>query len=95
MARPSTAPLKDLQMKYKKFSGLEPDLYLEFVTNLDLVPKDPVFLGRAIDALRRLSMYAPNSDEFDLDEVGRVGEDYIVRSRTRGLFFPRYLNDTI
>ena len=90
MARPSTDPLNDLKMKYKKYSGLEPELYLEFVNNMDLVPKDPVFLYRAIDALRRLSAYAP--DEFDLDEVGRVGEEYIVRSRT---FFPRYLNDII
>jgi len=68
MARPDTTPLNDLKMKYKKYSGLEPDIYLEFVNNLDLVSKDPVFMDRARDSLRRLSTYAPQPDEFDLDE---------------------------
>lgn len=77
MARPSTTPLTDLKMKYKKYSGLEPEIYLEFVNNLDLVPKDPVFMDRAVDALRRLSAYAPDLDEFDLDEVGRVCQRYL------------------
>ena len=60
MARPDTT---DLKMKYKKYSGLEPEIYLEFVNNLDLAPKDPVFLYRANDALRRLTAYAPDMDE--------------------------------
>ena len=68
IARIKTEPLNDLKMKYKKYSGLEPEIYLEFVNNLELVPKDPVFLDRAVDALRRLSAYAPDPDEFDLDD---------------------------
>jgi len=63
IARTDTAPLNDLKMKYKKYSGLEPDIYLEFVNNLELVPKDPVFMDRAVDALRRLSAYAPDLDD--------------------------------
>ena len=100
--RPDDEKIRDLYRAHRHLSGIHPALYTRFVTNLELMTKDPklahIFLYRAMNNLEEFIQYAPDhSDEIDLQHIGEVGVKYILEHRllTGGLFVPKYLNNKL
>ena len=69
-------PLDEYKQKAKKYSGLSPDKYSEFVNNLELseqtlysVTLSTKYLYKAIDALQDLPLYAKGGSSGLIEEI--------------------------
>ena len=101
--------LHELKIEAQEFSGLNPELFREFLNNMTLFEESLEFpdlsskyLYQAIDALERMALYTISSSvdanetvHEIVKEIGMEGELMILESSmNKGLSFrPTYLNN--
>jgi hypothetical protein len=99
--------LDEYKTRAHKYSGIRPDVYYEFVNEIDMYTRSPsvdtalTHLYRAIDVLQELALYAhPSSDapyfiRVLANDLGNDGEDLLMkRALARGEnFTPKYLKE--
>lgn len=90
---PEVENLRDLKLKLKPYSGLNRDLYLRYVNNIELFgeSKDELFLYKALDNAQELQLYSSEDFQDVINTVAIEGERYLIKTNTS--FVPRYLND--
>ena len=91
--RPEVENLRELKLKLKPYSGLNKDLYLRYVNNIELFgeSKDEIFLYKALDNAQELQLYGTEDFQDIINTVAIEGERYLIKTNTS--FVPRYLND--
>ena len=91
--RPEVENLRELKLKLKPYSGLNKDLYLRYVNNIELFgeSKDEIFLYKALDNAQELQLYGTENFQDIINTVAIEGERYLIKTNTS--FVPRYLND--
>jgi hypothetical protein len=96
--------LHELKIEAQEFSGLNPELFKEFLNNMTLFEDtlSPIYLYQAIDSLERMALYTTSSSVDAVEvvheivkEIGMEGELVILEdSMNKGLSFrPTYLNN--
>jgi len=96
--------LHELKIEAQEFSGLNPELFKEFLNNMTLFEDtlSPIYLYQAIDSLERMALYTTSSSVDVVEvvheivkEIGMEGELVILEdSMNKGLSFrPTYLNN--
>ena len=103
----NTDLLLPYKIRAKKFSGLHPDTYYQFLNELELHTRIPTVesaqwrLHRALEALQELALYAhPSSDAPEairilVNEIGDVCESrlFTLALETDQDFTPKYLKE--
>lgn len=91
--KPHPENLRDLKLKLKPYSGLNKDLYLRYVNNIELFgeTRDEEFLYKALDNAQELQLYGTEDFQDVINSVAIEGERYLVGTNIS--FVPRYLND--
>ena len=94
--------IRGAQLKFKKYSGVQPDLYLQYVNNLQLCDNNletpdiaSYHLSNALENMRDLSLYIPQYDlDEDIQSVAEQIETIILKEalRTKKKFIPVYLS---
>jgi hypothetical protein len=93
--------IRELKLKFKKYSGVNPELYMSYINNLELMSQNlndsdmaSLYLYNAMDSIENLALYIPAYDlTDDIMSVVTRGEQMILDSdRT---FRPKYLNNII
>ena len=94
--------VRSAQLKFKKYSGVQPDLYLQYVNNLQLCDstlENPEMasyhLSNALENMRDLALYIPQYDlDEDIQSVAEQIEAIIVKEalRTKKNFIPVYIS---
>lgn len=97
--------IENLQRYFHEYSGVNPELYLSFYNNLELMKNNiedvhlaSKYLYQAIDNIEDLFFYIPEYENPELvNELALKGEDIIFREalRTGESFRPRYLNNKV
>ena len=91
--KPELENLRELKLKLQPFSGLNRELYLRYVNNIELFgrTKDEEFLYKALENAQELQLYGTEDFQDVINKVAIEGERYIIK--TNNSFAPRYLND--
>lgn len=91
--KPQLENLRDLKLKLKPYSGLNPDLYLKYVNNIELFGQthDEEFLYKALENAQDLQLYSSDDFQDVINTVAIEGERYILKTNIS--FTPKYLND--
>ena len=90
---PELENLRDMKLKLKPYSGLNPHLYMRYVNNIEMfgITYDEEYLYKAIDDAQELQLYGTEDFQDVINKVAIEGENYIIRRNN--YFVPRYLND--
>jgi hypothetical protein len=91
--KPELENLRELKLKLQPFSGLNKDLYLRYVNNIELFgrTRDEEFLYKALENAQELQLYGSEDFQDVINKVAIEGERYLIK--TNNSFMPRYLND--
>ena len=93
--------IRELKLKFKKYSGVNAELYMNYINNLELMSQNlndsnmaALYLYNAMDSIENLALYIPAYDLTD-DIMAMVtrGEQMILE--TDKTFHPKYLNNII
>ena len=94
--------VRSAQLKFKKYSGVQPDLYLQYVNNLQLCDntlENPEMasyhLSNALENMRDLALYIPQYDlDEDIKSVAEQIEAIILKEalRTKKNFITVYVS---
>ena len=96
--------IREMKLKIHPYSGLNSDLYLQFVNNIELFGQNisnvslaSQYFYRAIQNLNDLHLYTDTSQfRRQIKEISIKGEKMLLESSLKygSLFVPRYLNNT-
>jgi hypothetical protein len=78
--------VRELKLKFKKYSGVNPDLYISYINNLDLMAQHiddgdtaAMYLYKAIENIEDLALYIPAYElSNDITSVVLKGEQMIL-----------------
>ena len=97
--------IREMKIKIHPYSGLNSDLYLQFVNNIELFGQNissvtlaSQYLYRAIQNLNDLHLYTDTAHfRKEIEEISIKGEKMLLKSSLKygSLFVPRYLNNTL
>lgn len=84
--------LRDLKLKLKPYSGLNSELYLRYVNNIELFgeSRDETFLRKALDNAHELQLYGSEDFQDVIDYVAIEGKRYLNDSD----YLYSYVNDS-
>ena len=103
--------LDDLKLEIHKYSGVNPDLFNNFMTNMEMMEDNisrtdlaSYYLYKAIDNAQELSMYTTGYGTHIVDEIAEITNDIgsyaeqIILNEALyqgNKFQPRYLNEKV
>ena len=89
----SPKEIRDMQLAIRPWSGLNKDIYMDYVNNLEQfgMTMDSEYLYRAMDKAYELELHGTEQFSHIVNQIGILGERMIVQ--TNNSFEPRYLND--
>jgi hypothetical protein len=89
----SPREIRDMQLAIRPWSGLNKDIYLDYVNNLEQfgTTMDSEYLYKAMDKAYELELYGNEQFSHVVNQIGILGERMIVQTNIS--FEPRYLND--
>ncbi len=90
---PQIENLRDLKLELKPYSGLNPELYLRYVNNIELFGQsyDEEYLYKALEDAQELQLYGSEDFQSTINKIAIEGERYILQRNN--YFVPNYLND--
>lgn len=96
--------VRDMQMKIHPYSGLNPDLYTQYINNLELFEENinnvdvaSEFLYNAIDSAEELKLYGNTDFNSSIQDVAITGESLLMKYALKNgdHFYPKYLHGGI